>query len=55
MDSVRETDNLAVLIDANNAHPAIIEGLLAEVANYGTANVKHIYANWTDEKLRDWK
>ena len=55
MDSTRETANLAVLIDADNAQPAIIEGLLAEVAKYGTANVKRIYGNWTDEKLKGWK
>ena len=55
MDSAKETDNLAVLIDADNAQPAIIEGLLAEVAKYGTANVKRIYGNWTDEKLKGWK
>ena len=55
MDSTKETANLAVLIDADNAQPAIIEGLLAEVAKYGTANVKRIYGNWTDEKLKGWK
>jgi len=55
MDSTRETANLAVLIDADNAMPAIIEGLLAEVAKYGTANVKRIYGNWTDERLKGWK
>jgi hypothetical protein len=44
-----------VLIDADNAQPAIVEGLLAEVAKYGTANVKRIYGNWTDEKLKGWK
>jgi hypothetical protein len=31
---------LAVLIDADNAQPAMADGLLAEVANYGTAHVK---------------
>ena len=30
MNSVKETDQLAVLIDADNAQPSIIEGLLAE-------------------------
>ena len=55
MDSVRETDNLAVLIDADNAQPSTVEGLLAEIAKYGTANVKRIYGNWTDEKLKGWK
>jgi uncharacterized LabA/DUF88 family protein len=55
MDSVKETDRLAVLIDADNAQPTIVEGLLAEIAKYGTANVKRIYGNWTDEKLKGWK
>lgn len=46
---------LAVLIDADNAQPSIVEGLLAEIAKYGTANVKRIYGDWTSTKLRGWK
>lgn len=46
---------LAVLIDADNAQPAIVEGLLAEIAKFGTANVKRIYGDWTSTKLRGWK
>jgi uncharacterized LabA/DUF88 family protein len=49
------THKLAVLIDADNAQPSIIEGLLAEIAKYGTANVKRIYGDWTSTKLRGWK
>ena len=51
----KTTDKLAVLIDADNAQPMIIEGLLAEIAKYGTANVKRIYGDWTSTKLRGWK
>ena len=32
------------LIDADNAQPAMIEELLAEVAKYGTAHVKRASA-----------
>ncbi len=46
---------LAVLIDADNAQPGIIEGLLAEVAKYGTAHVKRAYGDWTGTNLRGWK
>ena len=46
---------LAVLIDADNAQPSIIEGLLAEVAKYGTATVKRAYGDWTGTSLRGWK
>ena len=48
-------DKLAVLIDADNARPAIVEGLMAEVAKYGTAHVKRIYGDWTKPDLNGWK
>jgi uncharacterized LabA/DUF88 family protein len=48
-------EKLAVLIDADNAQPSIIEGLLAEIAKYGTANVKRIYGDWTGPYLKSWK
>jgi uncharacterized LabA/DUF88 family protein len=46
---------LAVLIDADNTRPSITEGLLAEVAKYGTAHVKRAYGDWTGTSLRGWK
>lgn len=46
---------LAILIDADNAQPAITENLMAEIAKYGTANVKRIYGDWTQPQLRGWK
>jgi uncharacterized LabA/DUF88 family protein len=49
------TSKLAVLIDADNAQPSIIEGLLAEIAKFGTANVKRIYGDWTQPQLNSWK
>ncbi|MEJ2586060.1 MAG: NYN domain-containing protein [Deltaproteobacteria bacterium] len=50
-----KTENLAVLIDADNAQPSIVEGLLSEIAKYGTANVKRIYGDWTLPGLKGWK
>jgi len=49
------TRKLAILIDADNAQPAITENLMAEIAKYGTANVKRIYGDWTQPQLRGWK
>jgi uncharacterized LabA/DUF88 family protein len=46
---------LAVLIDADNAQPSIADGLLAEVAKYGTAHVKRAYGDWTGNHLKSWK
>ncbi len=45
----------AVLIDADNAQAAIIEGLLAEIARFGVAAVRRIYGDWTSTRLASWK
>lgn len=47
--------SLSVLIDADNASPSIVSGLLAEVSIYGTASVKRIYGDWTSDRLGKWK
>lgn len=52
---MESNNKLAVLIDADNAHPGIVDGLIAEIANYGTASVKRIYGNWTEPNLKGWK
>jgi len=49
------SSRLAVLIDADNARPSVVEGLLEEVAKYGTAGVKRIYGDWTTPNLAGWK
>lgn len=53
--SVEDQRRLAVLIDADNAQPSVIEGLLAEVAKFGVAGVKRIYGDWTSTKHGQWK
>jgi len=50
-----DTVKLAVLIDADNAQPSIIDSLQAEIANYGVASVKRIYGDWTAPNLKSWK
>jgi hypothetical protein len=47
--------HLVVLIDADNAQPSVIEGLLAEVAKFGVASVKRIYGDFTSTRLQQWK
>lgn len=50
-----DAQHLAVLIDADNAQPSVIEGLLAEVAKFGVASVKRIYGDFTSQRLQGWK
>ena len=52
---MEKSNKLAVLIDAENAQPSIVDGLLVEIANYGTASVKRIYGDWTEPGLKGWK
>jgi len=46
---------LAVLIDADNAQAAVIEGLLEEIARFGEATVKRIYGDFTSPASSSWK
>ena len=55
LEGQEDQKKLAVLIDADNTQPSIIEGLLVEIAKYGTASVKRIYGDWTTPSLNSWK
>ncbi|KAF1716689.1 hypothetical protein CSC74_07290 [Pseudoxanthomonas yeongjuensis] len=54
-DNDDDQPRLAVLIDADNAQPSVIEGLLAEVAKFGVASVKRIYGDFTSPRMTQWK
>lgn len=45
----------AVLIDADNISPKYIDIILTETANYGTASIRRIYGDWTDNSKHSWK
>jgi uncharacterized LabA/DUF88 family protein len=49
------TATLAILIDADNASPEIVKGLIDEVAKLGRATVRRIYGDWTTPNLARWK
>jgi NYN domain/OST-HTH/LOTUS domain len=55
IESEEPTLRLAVLIDADNAQAAVIEGILAEVARFGEASVKRIYGDFTSSNSSSWK
>ncbi len=54
-ESEEPTLRLAVLIDADNAQAAVIEGLLAEIARFGEATVRRIYGDFTAPTSSSWK
>jgi NYN domain/OST-HTH/LOTUS domain len=55
IESEEPTLRLAVLIDADNAQAAVIEGLLAEIARFGEATVRRIYGDFTAPASSSWK
>jgi hypothetical protein len=54
-ETVEPSPRLAVLIDADNAQPAVIGALLAEIASLGEAAVKRIYGDFTSSRSAQWK
>jgi uncharacterized LabA/DUF88 family protein len=46
--------HIALLIDADNAPAAKLPLILAELAKYGTANVRRAYGDWTAPTLKSW-
>ena len=55
IESEEPTLRLAVLIDADNAQAAVIEGLLAEIARFGEATVRRIYGDFTAPTSASWR
>lgn len=53
--TVPASHRLAVLIDADNAPPAVATELMAEVGRYSTATVRRAYGDWTTGNLARWK
>lgn len=51
----RERINIAVLIDGDNAQPALLEKILLEVARYGRPTIRRIYGDWTAGNMGSWK
>lgn len=46
---------LAVLIDADNESPTVIQGILNAISRLGNVCVKRIYGDWSSQLLSGWK
>jgi len=56
-DSHKQVSNrrIAVLIDGDNAQPALIDKVLAEASKYGTVTIRRTYGDWTTANMGGWK
>ena len=48
-------ENIALLIDADNAPAAKIDFIIAELASYGVVNIRRAYGNWKKTALAGWE
>ncbi|MDQ8205861.1 NYN domain-containing protein, partial [Pelagicoccus sp. SDUM812003] len=49
------SDNIALLIDADNAPAAKIDFIIAELASYGSVSIRRAYGNWKKTSLSGWE
>ena len=47
-------DNIALLIDADNASPEHLDEVLLVLGELGTINVRRAYGNWAKTSLKGW-
>ncbi|HZJ16925.1 MAG TPA: NYN domain-containing protein [Chthoniobacteraceae bacterium] len=52
--SATSPENIALLIDADNAPAAKIDFIIAELAKTGVVNIRRAYGNWDNDKLKRW-
>jgi hypothetical protein len=52
---VTRNQRIAMLIDGDNAEPALLEKMLIETSKYGTVIIRRIYGDWTGSTLNGWK
>ena len=48
------TTRIALLIDCDNVSSSSIEGVIEELAKYGTVNVRHAHGDWKNPHLSGW-
>lgn len=52
---MKESVNMAVLIDGDNIPSAYVKEMMEEIAKYGSPTIKRIYGDWTRPGLSKWK
>lgn len=52
---MKSKTRIALLIDCDNVSHTSIEGVLQELAKYGTVNVRHAHGDWNSRNLAGWR
>ncbi|WP_049721389.1 NYN domain-containing protein [Gilvimarinus polysaccharolyticus] len=54
METAHKALKIALLIDCDNVSHNAVEGVLEELAKYGTVNVRHAHGDWKSPSLVGW-
>jgi uncharacterized protein (TIGR00288 family) len=52
---LKDKENIALFIDADNAPASKIDIILSELAKYGVVNIRKAYGNWKSPCLKSWE
>lgn len=52
---MRDSEKIAVFIDADNAPAQKVDKVLSELARYGVVNIRKAYGNWKSQNLKSWE
>lgn len=55
MKDLSDHKKIAVLIDADNAQHSKVQSILEEISAHGHIVVKRAYADWSEDRLKNWK
>ena len=52
---MRILENIAILVDADNAQAGIMDSIIEKVSLQGRIILKRIYGNWKSQQLKSWE
>jgi len=51
----KNNNNIAILVDGDNAQAKLLQNILTEVSKYGKVTIRRIYGDWTTPQMNSWK
>ncbi len=52
---MEKQNNIAILVDGDNAQAKLLIHILEEVSKYGKVTIRRIYGDWTTPQMNSWK
>jgi uncharacterized protein (TIGR00288 family) len=53
-DAFQDRETFAVLVDGDNAQPALIKEMLEEIGRHGIPTIRRVYGDWGKDHMNGW-